>query len=170
MLLFGDELNKRFKSNVLENDQGDVEGEEDIYVEDEEVEESILQFSHEAAMHILLEQEEKEALIDEGEIEEMEEEGAVTESTVVRLDRDSRLKQLTRVISYKIAREKKDPNFIKLLKIWRIERNLEEKVNKKYSSQAKRIASKELRENYKQVGRKYVKVRGKGVNRKGKGK
>lgn len=144
-------------SNVTENaeDQNDDE----MIQEEEEVEESIRQFVSESAMHILLEESDKEELIDSGELDEMEEEGQVSESAVVRLDRDSRIRQLTKLTVFKMAREKSDPKMKKLLNIWRVERKLENDLLKKYGSKAKRVAQKEVRTNYKQVGRRFVRVK-----------
>ena len=65
-----------------------------------------------------------------------ENEGFLTERTVVRFDKNARKAQLYEVAVFAVAREKKDRDYRKLETCWRIERRLKAKLKKKYHSQA----------------------------------
>lgn len=69
----------------------------------------------------------------------------VTEKTIIRLDKKARLKGATHTAIYSIARKHKDPDFKKLLTLWRMEAQLEKKLEKKYGNQAARLARDSIR-------------------------
>ena len=68
----------------------------------------------------------------------------LTERTIVRLDKKARFSRGLKMECFAIAKKKKDPKFLKLLTIWRMERMLEEYIVKKYSNQARPIAKANL--------------------------
>ncbi|MNT62767.1 hypothetical protein D3C72_2005220 [compost metagenome] len=67
------------------------------------------------------------------------------EKSIVRLDKKARLNHAQRMAVFQIAGEKNDPLFKKLLTVWRMERNLEDKLNRKYNSEALRRARNTVR-------------------------
>ena len=69
----------------------------------------------------------------------------VTERTIVRMDKKAKLSRAFRTSVFTIARRKKDVKFKKLLTIWRMERNLEAYLIKKYRSEALRMAKESLK-------------------------
>ena len=64
----------------------------------------------------------------------------VTERTIVKMDKKAKLARATKAACFAIARRKKDVKFKKLLTIWRIERQLEAYLLKKYHNEAVRMA------------------------------
>ena len=64
----------------------------------------------------------------------------VTERTIVKMDKKARLARATKAACFAIARRKKDIKFKKLITIWRIERQLEAYLYKKYRNEAIRMA------------------------------
>lgn len=70
------------------------------------------------------------------------EENIVMEKTIVRLDKKARLSHAQKIAVFTIAREKNDPKFKKLITIWRMERQLENYLFKKYGNQALARAKK----------------------------
>lgn len=83
---------------------------------------------------------------------------AVSEKTLVRLDKNARISQTQKIAVFTIAKEKNDPDFRKLLTVWRMERNLEQKLFKKYGNEGLRRAKATVQKNYKQRGNAFVKV------------
>lgn len=69
----------------------------------------------------------------------------VQERTIVRLDKKAKKSKAEKMAIFTIAREKKDPDFKKLLTVWKLERFLEAKLEKKYASKAKMKAKEALR-------------------------
>lgn len=64
----------------------------------------------------------------------------VTERTIVKMDKKAKLSRALKSAVFAIARRKKDTKFKKLLTIWRIERQLEAYLLKKYHNEALRMA------------------------------
>lgn len=73
-----------------------------------------------------------------------EAEGFLTERTIVRLDKQARLKQLYEVAVIAIARAKKDRLYKKLQTLQKMERDIEAKLRKKYDAPAKKKAKEYL--------------------------
>lgn len=69
----------------------------------------------------------------------------VQERTIVRLDKKAKKSKAEKMAVFTIAREKKDPDFKKLLTVWKLERFLEAKLEKKYGSKAKMRAKETLK-------------------------
>ena len=84
--------------------------------------------------------------------------GAVEESTIVRLNKQARTDQLEKIAIFTIAKERNDPDFRKLLTVWNMERNLEEKLKRKYGAEAGRRAKKTVQRDYRQRGNVFAKV------------
>ncbi|MDD3172160.1 MAG: hypothetical protein PHF63_00575 [Herbinix sp.] len=64
----------------------------------------------------------------------------VTEKTIVRLDKSAKLNRAFKSALFTVAKEKKDPLYKKLVKVWKMERFLEAKIEKKYQAEATRRA------------------------------
>ena len=64
------------------------------------------------------------------------------EKTIVRLDKKAKLSKAHKMAIFTLAKEKKDPKFKKLLTVWKMERNLEAYLTKKYGNEALRRAKK----------------------------
>lgn len=68
----------------------------------------------------------------------------VVERTIVKMDKKAKLARGVKAACFAIARRKKDVKFKKLLTIWRIERQLEAYLFKKYHNEALRMAKASL--------------------------
>lgn len=64
------------------------------------------------------------------------------EKTIVRLDKHAKLSKARKMATFTIAKEKNDPRFKKLLKVWKMERYLEAELDKKYGNEAMKRAKK----------------------------
>ena len=71
--------------------------------------------------------------------------GIVMEKTIVRLDKKAKQNKAEKMAIFMLAKEKKDPDFKKLLNVWRIERFLESKLEKKFGAKAKTKARETMR-------------------------
>lgn len=117
------------------------------------------QMINEALINTYLTEDEQMALLEShAERSELLENEVVTEKTLVRLDKKSRINQIQKVSVFSIAKEKNDPIFKKLLTVWRIERNLEKKLFDKYGNEGMRRAKKTVQANYRQKGQAFVKI------------
>lgn len=76
------------------------------------------------------------------EVDAVLDEDILTEASIVKLDRNAKLSKLRKMAVFTVAKEKKDPFFAKLLKVWSWERFLENKLEKKYGNEATRRARK----------------------------
>lgn len=93
--------------------------------------------------------------------------GVAMEKVIVRLDKKSRLAHLQQAAVFKLANAANDPKYRKLLTLWKMERQIEAYLNKKYASQATKIAKSKIK-NYTAQGLK--KVSGDPKKEVGKGK
>ena len=100
----------------------------------------------------------KEILESHSTVNDLLEMDAVSEKTLVRLDKNARISQTQKMAMFTIARERNDPDFKKLLTVWRMERNLETKLHRKYGNEAMRRAKVIVQKNYKQRGNAFVKI------------
>jgi hypothetical protein len=66
------------------------------------------------------------------------------ERTIVRLDKHAKLSKARKMAVFTVAKEKNDPKFKKLLKVWKMERYLEAELDKKYGNEAMRRAKKTI--------------------------
>lgn len=85
---------------------------------------------------------------------------AVEEKTIVRLDKQARISQTQKIAVFTIAKERNDPDFRKLMTVWRMEKNLEDKLMKKYGSEGLRRAKTTVQKNYRQRGNVFTKITG----------
>ena len=83
-------------------------------------------------------------------MDELKKENIVTERTIVRLDKKARLNNSFRTALFTVARRHKDVKFKKLLTLWRMERQIEAYLEKRYRSEAMKIAKASLKK--KRVG------------------
>lgn len=72
--------------------------------------------------------------------------GIAMEKTIIRFDRNSRLKHLNKQAQFNLARQNGDPNYKKLVKLWQMERALEAKIAARWGSKAKGIANIKIRD------------------------
>ena len=70
------------------------------------------------------------------------EEGILSEKTIVKFDKKAKLSRAESQAVLLIAKEKKDRDFNKLIRVWKMRKALLDKLEKKYSSQAKQRAKK----------------------------
>lgn len=82
--------------------------------------------------------------------------GPVMEKVIVRLDRKARLNHLQKAAVFKLAAQAKDPKYRKLLTLWKMERQIEQYLAKKYGSKAAKVARDQIK-NYTATGIKKVK-------------
>jgi hypothetical protein len=71
--------------------------------------------------------------------------GISMETSIVRLDRKSRLKHLRKANILHLARKSNNPKFRKLLTIWKMERELESDLDKVYGAKATTLANQQIR-------------------------
>nr|DAJ68118.1 MAG TPA: hypothetical protein [Caudoviricetes sp.] len=76
------------------------------------------------------------------EVELAQNEELLTEKTILKMDKVARLNRAYKTSIFQVAREKKDPLFKKLLTVWKMERFLEGKLEKKYGNEGRRRAKK----------------------------
>jgi hypothetical protein len=72
-------------------------------------------------------------------------ESVLLERSIVRLDKKAKLENLYKTAIFTIAKEKNDRDFAKLVKVWKSERFLEAKLEKKYGRQAMQRAKEAMR-------------------------
>lgn len=68
--------------------------------------------------------------------------GVLLEKSIVRLDKKAKLSKARKMAIFTIAKEKNDPKFKKLITVWKMERFLENILEKKYGNEASRRAKK----------------------------
>lgn len=78
------------------------------------------------------------------ERKDLEEEGVVTERTIVKLDKKAKLAQLEKIAILQLAKEAGDKYFKKFVTWKKTEKMLEEKMSQKYGAKAQAIARKML--------------------------
>jgi hypothetical protein len=71
--------------------------------------------------------------------------GMAMETSIVRLDRKSRLKHLRKANVLNLARKSNNAKYKKLLTIWKMERELESDLDKIYGSKATTLANQQIR-------------------------
>lgn len=82
----------------------------------------------------------------------------VQEKSIVRLDKHARISQAQKMAVFTVAKEKNDPLMKKLITVWRMEKQLEDKLFQKYGSEALRRAKKTIQQNYRQQGSVFTKI------------
>lgn len=88
-------------------------------------------------------------------------EDILVERSIVRLDKEARKNRAYKMAIFQTAKEKGDRDFKKLLTLWKLERFLEGKLEKRYAAQAKQLAKNAL----KKAKTTKSKVVGKAVNK-----
>lgn len=69
----------------------------------------------------------------------------IEERTIVRLDKAAKKSKAEKMAVFQIAKQKGDKDFKKLLTVWKLERFLESKLEKRYAAQAKSLAKETLK-------------------------
>ena len=113
-------------------------------VEEEEISTEAMAYIIEAAIADLPEEEISMFLESETEQSAAMEENVLLERTIVRLDKAAKLSKAGKMAIFTVAKEKNDPDFKKLMKIWEMERFLEAKLEKKYGNEGTRRAKKSM--------------------------
>ena len=93
--------------------------------------------------------------------------GVAMEKVIVKMDKKSRLTHLQKAAVFKLANAANDSQYRKLLTLWKQERQIEARLNKKYATKAAKIAKAKIK-NYTATGLK--KVAGDPKKEVGKGK
>lgn len=78
-------------------------------------------------------------------LDELKTNEIVTERTIVKFDKKARLNTAYKTAIFTVARRRKDAKFKKLLTLWRMERQIEAYLMKKYHSEAMKIAKESLK-------------------------
>lgn len=71
-------------------------------------------------------------------------EGVLLEKSIVRLDKKARYQNYYKAAIFTIAKEKGDRDMKKLMTLWKAERVLEAKLEKKYANEAKKRAKQAM--------------------------
>lgn len=88
----------------------------------------------------------REFLEDSAAVNEAIRQEVVTERNIVRLDKKTKLSHAQKMAEFELAKKKNDRDFRKLLTVWRMERELEAKIHRKYGQQAKSLGKKNFAE------------------------
>jgi len=72
-------------------------------------------------------------------------EDILVERSIVRLDKEAKKNKAYKMAIFQIAKEKGDRDFKKLLTLWKLERFIEAKLEKRYSAQAKQLAKQAMK-------------------------
>lgn len=72
-------------------------------------------------------------------------EDILVERSIVRLDKEAKKNKAYKMAIFQIAKEKNDRDFKKLLTLWKLERFIEAKLEKRYSAQAKQLAKQAMK-------------------------
>lgn len=113
-------------------------------VNEEEISNEAMAYIIEAAIADLSDEEISMFLESESEQEAARDENVLLERTIVRLDKHAKLSKARKMAIFTVAKEKNDPDFKKLLKVWEMERFLEAKLEKKYGNEGTRRAKKSV--------------------------
>ena len=72
-------------------------------------------------------------------------EDILVERSIVRLDKQAKKNKAYKMAIFQIAKEKGDRDFKKLLTLWKLERFIEVKLEKRYAAQAKQLAKQAMK-------------------------
>ena len=72
-------------------------------------------------------------------------EDILVERSIVRLDKEAKKNKAYKMAIFQIAKEKNDRDFRKLLTLWKLERFIEAKLEKRYGAQAKQLAKQAMK-------------------------
>jgi hypothetical protein len=72
-------------------------------------------------------------------------EDILVERSIVRLDKEAKKNKAYKMAIFQVAKEKGDRDFKKLLTLWKLERFIEAKLEKRYSAQAKQLAKQAMK-------------------------
>ena len=72
-------------------------------------------------------------------------EDILVERSIVRLDKEAKKNRAYKMAIFQVAKEKGDRDFKKLLTLWKLERFIEQKLEKRYFAQAKQKAKEALK-------------------------
>ena len=72
-------------------------------------------------------------------------EDILVERSIVRLDKEAKKNKAYKMAIFQVAKEKGDRDFKKLLTLWKLERFIEAKLEKRYGAQAKQLAKQAMK-------------------------
>ena len=72
-------------------------------------------------------------------------EDILVERSIVRLDKEAKKNRAYKMAIFQVAKEKGDRDFKKLLTLWKLERFIEQKLEKRYFAQAKQKAKEAMK-------------------------
>lgn len=113
-------------------------------VEEEEISTEAMAYIIEAAIADLSDDDIAMFLESETEQDAARDENVLLERTIVRLDKAAKLSKARKMAIFTVAKEKNDPDFKKLMKVWEMERFLEARLEKKYGNEGSRRAKKSV--------------------------
>lgn len=113
-------------------------------VEEEYVSDEAMAYIIEGAMADLSSEDITMFLESASEVSAAMDDNVLLEKTIIRLDKHAKLSKARKMAIFTVAKEKNDPNFKKLLKVWQMERYLEALLDKKYGNEGMRRARKSV--------------------------
>ena len=72
-------------------------------------------------------------------------EDILVERSIVRLDKAAKMNKAYKMAIFQLAKEKGDRDFKKLLTLWKLERFIERKLEKRYAAQAGQLAKQAMK-------------------------
>ena len=72
-------------------------------------------------------------------------EDILVERSIVRLDKEAKKSRAYKMAIFQVAKERKDKDFKKLITLWKLERFIEDKLEKRYAAQAKQLAKESMK-------------------------
>ena len=72
-------------------------------------------------------------------------EDILVERSIDRLDKEAKKSRAYKMAIFQVAKEKKDRDFKKLMTLWKLERFIEDKLEKRYAAQAKQLAKESMK-------------------------
>lgn len=72
-------------------------------------------------------------------------EDILVERSIVRLDKQAKTKKAEKMAVFQVAKQKGDKEFKKLLTLWKLEKFIERRLEKRYAAQAKQLAKQAMK-------------------------
>ena len=133
-----DEIEDEIEDDVEDEIEDDIEDSDDEVVdelddaEDAEVDAALDAIAPTILLQDELSDEEKVEFVESAEMDILEEEGLISERTIIKFDKNAKKAQLYEVAWMTIARSKKDKDMRKLDMLYKMERILKAKLRKRY--------------------------------------
>lgn len=86
----------------------------------------------------------EELLESNAQVDSLLQQEVLMERSIVRLDKNAKINRAYWTAIFNIARKKKDSKYKKLVTLWKMEKQIEKYLEKKYGNEARRIAKKSV--------------------------